>query len=71
MTPTCEDCGAANAIEQDGRTLCLTCWIEEIGRRRPTGTMDRVRRERRRRDRAMSAMADPAQMHAREFGGER
>lgn len=66
---TCERCDRANPIERDGKLLCLPCWVEEIGRRKPTGTQERVRRDRERRDRFESAYFDPAQRAVAEFGG--
>lgn len=66
---TCDRCPSENAIERDGKMLCLPCWVDEIGRRKPTGTQERVRRDRERRERYESAIWDPAQRVVDEFGG--
>lgn len=67
----CEECPSEDAIERGDRVLCLSCWIQEIGRSRSDGTMDIVRRERSRRERTQAAVYDPAQLSVGEFGGGR
>lgn len=65
----CENCSGDGAIEKKGKLLCLTCWIEELGRHRSTGTMERVHEERRRRERTQSAAYAPSQRTVDEYGG--